>query len=489
MDYKSREQSEQSIGFSKKLKLNPSHTFISTTNSSYSYGDLIGFAEELKAHINKVTDHSNSFRILVLADKSIRTAFVISACFLNQIPIVVLPADSSSDQILRRINETEVFAVLDNNLKKEIDPILPLIKVPDIKNYTELNSNLEYSTFELEKLFAILFTSGTTSDAKAVPLKFKHILNAAKNSSQNLPLEINDEWLLNLPLHHVGGISVLIRSILAGSKVFLCPITKTSELKEVFLKRTSLTHASLVPTQLKRLLDDPEFKVGSNFKAILLGGGPIPVSVLQPAKQRSVPVIPSFGMTETAAQCIAVPYNFRWNTTDGTSGKPLGNMKVSLRRDSDGNANLLWVKGDQLFDGYLDERLNKHSFDSDGWFNTGDYARIDENGLIYIEMRRSDRIVSGGENINPFILEEVIESHELVAEACVFGIPDDEWGQIVCAAVVLDDNNQSLTLDDINIFLKPRLQGYMIPKKLLLVDKLPRTSTGKLIRTDLEKLI
>lgn len=471
------------------LKVHLTHTFISTPDSSYSYGDLLGFAKELKNHLNEVVDEYNSQRMLIFADKSIRTAFAISACFLNQIPMVIIPSDSSHARIKRTILEANVTAIFDNNLDFALDDSVFFIKSPVIKSGAMDQALAELPPFVTEALFAILFTSGTTSEAKAVPLKFRHVLNAAENSSQNLPLESTDEWLLNLPLHHIGGISILIRSILAGSKVFLSPINNTAELKEVFLTRPSITHASLVPTQLKRLLDDPDFKVGSNFKVLLLGGGPIPVSVHHLAKQRRIPVIPSFGMTETAAQCIAVPFESMLNITEGTSGKPLGNIQISLRKQSTDLSSLLWIKGNQVFDGYLDERLNKISFDSDGWFNTGDYARIDENGLVYIEMRRSDRIVSGGENINPYFVEEVLESHELIAEAAVFGIPDDEWGQIVCAALVLKERDFLLSMDTLKVFLKSKLQGYMIPKKLIFIDTLPRTASGKLIRSELKNLV
>jgi len=467
------------------LKLNPSHRFISSPESSYTYGDLIEFAKELQHRYSQLVKNFTSTPVLVLADKNIRSAFIISACFLNQIPMVILPFDSGKARIQKTITETNVFARFDCNPEYVSDDSLQVISIPDIKSSGKPLSTPDLYSFDLEKLFAILFTSGTTSEAKAVPLKFKHILNAAENSSKNLPLDIDDEWLLNLPLHHIGGISVLIRSILAGSKVFLNPINRTPQLREVFLNRHSITHASLVPTQLKRLLDDTEFKVGSNFKAILLGGGPIPASVHRLAIQRNIPVLPSFGMTETAAQCIAVPYESRYNTPDGTSGISLNSIMLSLRIDPASNSKLLWIKGNQVFDGYLDEKLNESSFDSDGWFNTGDYAYIDENGFVFIEMRRSDRIVSGGENINPFYVEEKLETHELVAEAGVYGLPDDEWGQIVCAALVLKDKSRFLSLDELTIFLKSKLQGFMIPKQLVLVDKLPRTASGKLIRSKL----
>lgn len=489
MDNKSRKSSEYVAFNSVKLKINPSHTFISTSDLSYTYGDLIAFSEALFTRYAEKEQKSNSSRILVQADKSVRSAFLISACFLKQIPMVIVPVGIESFKLKRIIRDTNVIA----GFNFEVDSIFGLdvtsIKVPDIVTAENHHYTYQLPTFDTEKLFAILFTSGTTSEAKAVPLKFRHILNAANNSTLNLPLNNDDEWLLNLPLHHIGGISVLIRSILAGSKVFLSQVSKQSDLKDIFLNRPSLTHASLVPTQLKRLLDDVNFKIGPHVKALLLGGGPIPVSTHRQALQKSIPVITSFGMTETAAQCIAVPLNSTYNTPEGTSGKPLGDLQISLRKDSTGQGDLLWIKGSQVFDGYLVENLNRESFDSDGWFNTGDYARIDENGFVFIDMRRSDRIVSGGENINPFYVEEVLESIEYIAEAGVFGIPDEEWGQLLCAAIVLKNDSKSVSMEVLRNSLKSILHNHMIPKKFILVDKLPRTASGKLIRSELTTLI
>lgn len=472
------------------MKVDPSHIFISTQDLTYSYGDLNGFADELQRKYDKLVRASSTSVILILSDKTFQTALLISACFIRQIPIVVIPNDSSGERIRRTIKETGAIACFKNKLVRELDLKITEIEIPDFKPYPYFSTDPLFSSLDPDKLFAILYTSGTTSEAKAVPLKYRQVLHAARSSSLNLPLDTEDEWLLNLPLHHIGGISILIRSILNGSKVYLSSSQNSATLKKVLLTRDSITHVSLVPTQLKRLLDDTYFKVGPNFRAILLGGGPISARVHQLAIQRDIPVIPSFGMTETAAQCTAVPFESMDNAPFGTSGKPLDGIEISLRSDiTSSSSKLLWIRGPQLFDGYLDEILNINSFDSEGWFNTGDYASIDENGYLYIEMRRSDRIVTGGENVNPFYVEEVLETHQNIAEAGVFGIEDDEWGQVVIASIVLKDKKIPFSIKDIKEFLKSRLPGFMIPKKVLLVDHLPRTASGKLIRSELLKLL
>ncbi len=467
----------------------PSPVYISTSNSTFTYRDLTGFATRLEDSYRKLVDSNSSIKVLIFAEKNIQTAFLIAACFIRQIPMVILPMDATRSRIVETIKATGVSVCIQPQSHLDILENLGKIDLPDLKSVSEDQATFEIPDFNPEALFAILFTSGTTSEAKAVPLKFKHILHAVRTSTLNLPLNSNDEWLLTLPLHHIGGISILIRSLLAGSQVFLSTVNKTEELRYLFLTRRSITHASLVPTQLKRLMEDPDFSVGPNFKALLLGGGPISMAIHRNAISRNIPVIPSFGMTETVAQCIAVPFKSWQHAPEGTSGIPLDGIDIDLRwDDTSARSTLLWIKGLQVFDGYLDESLNATAFDTEGWFNTGDYARIDEKGYIFIEMRRSDRIVSGGENVNPVFVEEILETNDNIAEAGIFGIHHEEWGQIVGAAIVLKDTNLNFTLDDLKTFLKALVPGFMIPKKLFIVDRLPRTASGKLIRSELVKM-
>src|SRR5690606_29010776 len=159
------------------------------------------------------------------------------------------------------------------------------------------------------------------------------------------------------------------------------------------------TFCSLVPTQLQKVIMNSTFQVHSKFKCILLGGGPIPESTIETARSRGIPVIPSFGMTETTAQCIAVPFPEMNSAPLSSCGKPLEGVEIQIRSvNSDeidlNNPCLLWVRGSQIIKQYLNKNDNQ-SFDEDGWFNTEDFAEIDLDGFVHIQMRRTDRIVSG----------------------------------------------------------------------------------------------
>ncbi len=152
-----------------------------------------------------------------------------------------------------------------------------------------------------------------------------------------------------------------------------------------------------------------------------------------------------------------------------------------------GQEGLLWLKGPQVFDGYLDPDGNDLHFDENGWFSSGDYALITKNGELKILMRRTDRIVTGGENVNPVEVEQALCEHPDVLEAAVFGIPDDEWGQRVAALIVRRD--QRSDFPDLSEHLSLRLRRYQIPKEIIVADSLPYTRTGKIDRSRLPEWV
>jgi o-succinylbenzoate---CoA ligase len=492
MDSKTRRYNEQEPFDSTRLKMQSGHIFISDDSKTVTFGQLSRFSSQLNYNATERGFKSNKDKCILFADKDLKTSLVIASCLLNQIPFVAVPHSITNEKLEQVIQQTGANYFFDSNTPDYELSELTSVKVPHTDSILTDNYLFHVQDVDPARLFAILFTSGTTSESKAVPIKYGQLLQAVKSSSDNLPLKESDEWLLNLPLHHIGGISVLVRSIFSGSQVYLLQSSEIDKLREVLSTRYSLTHASLVPTQLKRLLDIPDFRTHKYFKAILLGGGPISPSLHQRALSAGIPLIPSFGMTESSAQCIAVPYSYWKQAPLGSSGKPLCGVEVDIRSDvtlETQQGKVLWLRGPQIITSYFDTSLNQTSFDEDGWFCTGDYANMDENGYIFIEMRRSDRIVSGGENVNPFIVEEALESLSMVKEAAVFGIPDEEWGQLICACVVANERSAEINPNEITIKLKSVLPGFMIPKKYIQLATLPRTSSGKLIRTELPNLV
>jgi O-succinylbenzoic acid--CoA ligase len=242
------------------------------------------------------------------------------------------------------------------------------------------------------------------------------------------------------------------------------------------------TVISVVPVMLKQLLVDlGARKYNSSFKVVLLGGGPIDVETLKVTQQKNINVVQSYGMTETASQIVALdsqtaPYHI------GSSGKPLNTVQLKIKKikENDKFGNIL-IKSPTLTPGYLNlpGKLEK-DIDSEGWFDTGDLGYLDEEGFLYVKGRLGDMINSGGENIFPVEIEDVLRKYNGVIDIVVVGIPDEKWGQIPIAFVIGD-----VDFEQLREFGRKHLAHYKVPNKYIKVKDFPRTASGKIQRNKL----
>ena len=303
----------------------------------------------------------------------------------------------------------------------------------------------------------VMFTSGTTSAPKPVYLTVRNWEANAIGSALALGLDQNERWLCVMPLAHVGGLSILMRSTLYATTVVLHERFDTDAvLSELNDPQRSITLVSLVPTMLARLLD-AGLRNPPTLRWCLLGGGPIPPGMLARAQEAGIPVAPSYGMTEGCSQIA-------------TFGFPLHGVQVRVPDDGE-----VVVRGPNFAPNTLDE---------DGWLRTGDLGELDGEGRLRILGRRADTIVTGGENVAPAQVEAVLLAHPAVADAGVFSRPDSEWGERVVATVVLREG-ESVTPAELQEFTAARLARFKVPKEIGFADLLPRTSSGKLLRREL----
>jgi O-succinylbenzoic acid--CoA ligase len=302
----------------------------------------------------------------------------------------------------------------------------------------------------------VMFTSGTTAAPKRVELTYGNWLANALGSAVALGLDPGERWLCAMPLAHVGGLSILIRSAIYATTVVLHERFETEAvLAELTSPRRRITMVSLVPTMLARLLDaglrDPP-----TLRWALLGGGPIPARLLERAAASGVPVAPTYGMTEACSQIA-------------TFRLPLQGVEVRLAQGE------ILVRGPIVAPGALSP---------DGWLHTGDLGTLDQHGRLTITGRKADTIITGGENVAPAEVEAVLLEHPAVADAGVYGREDPEWGEAVVAAVVLCDGAE-LDLAELRAHCAARLAPFRVPKTFELRDRLPRSESGKLLRAQL----
>lgn len=304
----------------------------------------------------------------------------------------------------------------------------------------------------------ILHTSGTTSTPKPVELTYGNWQANALGSAVALGLDPAERWLCPMPLTHVGGLSILVRSIIYATTAVLHErFDARAVLEDLMDPERRITMISLVPTMLARLLDAGLDRPPS-LRWALLGGAPIPPAMLERAAAAGVPVAPTYGMTEGCSQLF-------------TFGLPLPGVSFELA----GADQEVMVRGPMVAPGAVSQ---------DGWLHTGDLGRIDGRGRLEIVGRRSETIITGGENVAPQEVEAVIQAHPEVRDAAVVGRSHPEWGQALVALIVAR-NGHALNLTDLESHCRAHLAAFKVPKSFELVDRLPRTPSGKLVRREI----
>ena len=303
---------------------------------------------------------------------------------------------------------------------------------------------------------AVLATSGSTGTPKGVVLSTAALEASARASVARLDAGDADRWLCCLPLHHVAGLQVLLRSRVTGG----APVIHDGFSDDAVAAQRDVTLVALVPTMLRRLLD-----AGADLRhlrRVLLGGAAAGPQLLSDARDAGLDVVTTYGMTETSGGCVY-------------DGRPLDGVEVRL--EEDGRINLA---GPTLFDGYrLRDDLTAEALRG-GWLRTADVGRWSRDGLLEVLGRSDDIIVTGGENVAAGWVAELLERHPAVAEAAVVPRPDPEWGQRVVAFVVA--RGRAPSLDELRAFVRAFAAGTAAPRELVVVDDLPRLASGKVDR-------
>jgi len=311
---------------------------------------------------------------------------------------------------------------------------------------------------------AFAFTSGTTGEAKAAILSRRAMGAAAAASAARLGWRTDDRWLLSLPPAHVGGLSVLVRCldgrkpvVLGGSRFSVGHLQRT-------VAQHRVTLLSLVPTMLHRLLE-AGWRAPAHVRVVLVGGAALSAASLRRARRAGLPVAPTYGLTETCAQVAT-----QWPPRPGAAdvGAPLTGVEVRLR------GGRIQVRGPTLMTGYVG---HPSPLTADGFFETGDLGRFDDEGHLTVLGRHDDVLVSGGENVHPAVVEEALSAARGVREVVVFGVADPEWGQRVAAAVVSE-----LPSDALREALRAAsasLSRHERPRYVCRVRELPLLPSGK----------
>ena len=346
-----------------------------------------------------------------------------------------------------------------------------------------------------DEIAVVLFTSGTTSEPKSALLRHRHLMAYLLGSVEFGSADESEAVLVSVPPYHVAGIANMLSNLFSGRRlVYLQSFSAQTWLETV--QREAITHAMVVPTMLARVVDElnGEVLATSTLRTLSYGGAKIPERVIRAALIAfpTTGFVNAYGLTETAStiailgpddhRAALVSDDLRVQRRLSSVGQVLPMVEIEIRDEFEnvvgaGESGLIYLRGEQVSGEYA----GKSVLDSEGWFCTRDQGSIDSGGYLFIEGRVDDTIIRGGENIAPAEIESVLLAHPGIAEACVVGLPDDEWGQRIVAVVVCSEGH-SVDVKELQESVREVLRGSKTPEEIIVRDSLPHTETGKMLR-------
>ena len=440
--------------------------------NEYTYNDIYRGV----VHVARKLEPLQASRIAILSDNSVTMAIYVLATMLVHKELLLLNVHLKPKEIENQLAQLDVTTVLHSVERREQLPnsisTIVFESLERILSDEEADDTFDW-TFEDRDIAIIMNTSATTGQFKSVPLRWGQIRAHVQASKEVLGKTEQDNWLMILPLFHVSGLSILLRSLYNGTAVTILPKYDEAQVLKL-IESENINMMSLVPTILTQL--EPSI-THHKLRVILLGGEFIPMALIDACEKKSLPIYKTYGMTETFSQSVTFSVLDYPHKRDSV-GKPLPGMQVRIDKPDADGVGEIHLTGPMVMTGYID----KEPIDSD--LNTDDIGYVDEDGFVYILNRRKDLIISGGENIYPKELEDLVYTLPSVKECAVVPVPDPKWGQVPALFVAFHDG-ESMTADAILSFMTKSLAKYKVPKYVKILPALPRNGTGKIVRNEL----
>ena len=440
--------------------------------NEYTYNDIYRGV----VHVARKLEPLQASRIAILSDNSVMMAIYVLATMVVHKELLLLNVHLKPKEIENQLAQLDVTTVLHSVERREQLPnsisTIVFESLERILSDEEADDTFDW-TFEDRDIAVIMNTSATTGQFKSVPLRWGQIRAHVQASKEVLGKTEQDNWLMVLPLFHVSGLSILLRSLYNGTAVTILPKYDEAQVLKL-IESENINMMSLVPTILTQL--EPSI-THHNLRVILLGGEFIPMALIDACEKKSLPIYKTYGMTETFSQSVTFSVLDYPHKRDSV-GKPLPGMQVRIDKPDADGVGEIHLTGPMVMTGYIDKEP------IDGDLNTDDIGYVDEDGFVYILNRRKDLIISGGENIYPKELEDLVYTLPSVKECAVVPVPDPKWGQVPALFVAFHDG-ESMTADEIVSFMTKSLAKYKVPKYVKILPALPRNGTGKIVRNEL----
>ena len=440
--------------------------------NEYTYNDIYRGV----VHVARKLEPLQASRIAILSDNSVMMAIYVLATMVVHKELLLLNVHLKPKEIENQLAQLDVTTVLHSVERREQLPnsisTIVFESLERILSDEEADDTFDW-TFEDRDIAVIMNTSATTGQFKSVPLRWGQIRAHVQASKEVLGKTEQDNWLMVLPLFHVSGLSILLRSLYNGTAVTILPKYDKAQVLKL-IESENINMMSLVPTILTQL--EPSI-THHKLRVILLGGEFIPMALIDACEKKSLPIYKTYGMTETFSQSVTFSVLDYPHKRDSV-GKPLPGMQVRIDKPDADGVGEIHLTGPMVMTGYIDKEP------IDGDLNTDDIGYVDEDGFVYILNRRKDLIISGGENIYPKELEDLVYTLPSVKECAVVPVPDPKWGQVPALFVAFHDG-ESMTADEIVSFMTKSLAKYKVPKYVKILPALPRNGTGKIVRNEL----
>lgn len=477
----------------KRALLTPERTAVSFNGVQYTFKELYDLAHKTAGQLARHGVRKGRFAAVLLGNH-MDTIVILLALQLLGAKTVMINNRLTAGEIAWQLRDSGACVLLTGekfrekiaSLRKELPSFSVVTK--EVLFQTPMSEPEIVEEVALDDVCSVMYTSGTTGAPKGVLQTYGNHWWSAVGSALNLGLREDDCWLCAVPVFHISGYSILMRSLFYGMKMVLHErFDEKKTIEDISVEKVTIM--SVVTTMLARIVDQlKDGKLPGSFRCMLLGGGPAPLSLLEKCIQKDIPVYQSYGMTETASQIVTLSPEYSVKKL-GSAGKPLFPASVKVVDDAGKEAapyqsGEILVKGPNVAKGYLNYDPSYGRWN--GWFRTGDIGFLDEEGFLYVQDRRSDLIISGGENIYPAEVEEALMSHPRVKDAGVIGVEDPEWGQVPVAFVVKEG---SVSADELFKFVQSKLAKYKVPKEIYFVGELPRNASRKLLRRKLREML
>ena len=442
--------------------------------NNYTYQDIYSAVVNVATRLQTLSDT----RIAIVSDNSVTMAVYLLAAMLVRKEVLLLNVHLTAGEIENQLCQLHITTVLHS--AKRCGQVPKSVTSMEFESMESMLHNEEKDIFDWivndNDIAAIMNTSATTGQFKSVPLRWSQIKAHVQASQEVLGRSEQDNWLMVLPLFHVSGLSILMRSLYNGTAMTIMESYHEEQVLQC-IHDGRINMMSLVPTILKNL--EPRI-IHHQLRVILLGGEFIPRPLVDACVEKQLPIYKTYGMTETFSQSVTMPVLLNLNKLDSV-GKPLPGMTVHIVNPDVDGVGEIHLNGPMVMRGYI----NREPIHGD--FNTDDMGYVDEDGFLYILNRRTDLIISGGENIYPKEIEDTVYAMQGVKECAVIPVADTKWGQVPALFVAFDDIDALGT--DLKMivrdYISSKLAKYKVPKYITIMDALPRNGTGKIMRKSL----